>query len=263
MISHLDRSGPARVRYGDHDVDLVVGSLAQDLSRQMISHAQATLVHRDTVHDRVWARQVDELEQTGSVRPRRAELAPVEALSSHLIHQRLARLEVGLKGKAGGFDRNGLRGDHQLTTTFTLTKPVTKRANPVLITKRDQAKARDHRHRCVGAAAATMNPSTAWKTCSGDNSSMSSLLSSCAKTLSNTSESERVQVPAVHGEEFALELLGVCQVAVVPEDDSVGRVDIERLRLTRARGPWPSGSGRDRSLGDRPTHACGGSETRP
>ena len=82
----------------------------------------------------------------------------MEALSSHLIHQRLARLEVGLKGKAGGFDRNGLRGDHQLTTTFTLTKPVTKRANPVLIANAIEAKARDHRHRCVGAAAATMNP---------------------------------------------------------------------------------------------------------
>ena len=57
---------PARLRYRDHHIDIVVGPLLEDLLGQLFPHPQPGLVHGDAVHERIRTREVDIFEQAGN-----------------------------------------------------------------------------------------------------------------------------------------------------------------------------------------------------
>ncbi|MCY1534962.1 hypothetical protein D9M68_703470 [compost metagenome] len=231
MVGQFQGRGAAGVRDRDDHVDVVIGALALDLLGQLLAHAQARLVDRDAVHDGVRARQVDVLENAGSVLRVGSALAGEQLAFLGDVH-RFARRQVADQGEAEHVQGDAFGSDHVLHAFVGVTLAEDDRADGMGVAETDDAVAGDHRHHGVAALAALMH--------AGNGSEHVFLgglqLAAVGQFVGEHVEQHfRVGV-GVHVAQVGLvdllgQLLDVGQVAVVRQGDAVGRVDVERLGL--------------------------------
>ncbi|MCY1349373.1 hypothetical protein D9M69_355590 [compost metagenome] len=231
MVGQFQGRGAAGVRDRDDHVDVVIGALALDLLGQLLAHAQARLVDRDAVHDGVRARQVDVLENAGSVLRVGSALAGEQLAFLGDVH-RFARRQVADQGEAEDVQGHAFRGDHVLDAIFGVALAEDDRADRVGIAEADDAVAGDHRHYRVAADAARVHAGDC-----GEDVFLGGLQLVAHRQLMSEDVEQHfrvgigVHVAQVGFVDFLGQLLDVGQVAVVRQGDAVGRVDVERLGL--------------------------------
>ncbi len=230
-LRDLHGSRAARIRNGDHDIDVVIRPDAANLFGEQIAHAQARLVHRDVVDDRIGTREVDIFENAWRVLRHRRALMRIEA-SVFVDEHRLAGPDVAHARKAEHVERDALRGQHVFGPFRRIAFAEHERADAVRIAKAEQAVAHDHRHDGEAAAHAPIDRAHG----------VEDLRGGCpwgarARELAREHVQEhfgvraRVDVPQVLARQHLRQFGGVRQVAVVPEADPIRRIDEERLRF--------------------------------
>ncbi|VXB85393.1 hypothetical protein PSEUDO8O_20039 [Pseudomonas sp. 8O] len=234
MIGQLQRRRTAGVGNRDDHVDVMIRTLTENLVGQLLAHTQTRLVHRDTVHDRVRARQVNVLEDAGRVlRVGRALTGEQLALFGDV--DRLARRQVADQGEAEYVQRYALGRDHVLDALIGMALAEDDRANAVGITEADDAITGDHRHDSVSTQAALVHVGNG-----GEHIFFGRLqLAALGKLMGKHVEQHfrigiGVHVTQIGLVDFLGQLLDVGQVTVVRQGDAVRRVDVERLSFGRA-----------------------------
>ena len=111
MVSHLQCRGTARIRDRDHDIDVMIWKVADDLAGELFAHTQTCLVDRQIVENRIRPREVDILENAGRV-PRFARVVARIQDTVILDIDALTGLEVTHSVKLQGIERDAFRGDH-------------------------------------------------------------------------------------------------------------------------------------------------------
>ncbi|MNZ96823.1 hypothetical protein D3C78_1160340 [compost metagenome] len=235
MVGQFQRRGAAGVGNRDNHVDVVVRTLAQDLLGQLLAHAQARLVDRDAVHDGVRARQVDVLENAGSVLRVGSALAGEQLAFLGDVH-RFARRQVADQGEAEHIEGNAFGGDHVLHAFVGMTLAEDDRANAVRVTEANDAVAGDHRHHRITTYTAVVHVSDR-----SEHVFFGRLQLAAHRQLvgEDVEQDFRVGTGVDVAQVGLVDLLGqlfnVGQVAVVRQGDAVWRVDVERLSLGRGR----------------------------
>ena len=114
QLRELQRARAAGVRNRDHDVDVVVRPLAQDLLGQLVAHAHAGLVHGDVVDDRVGPREIDVLEDAGRVPRRSARTAAMCMRPCSSMNTASPGPTSRTSLKPSAVERHALRSQHPL-----------------------------------------------------------------------------------------------------------------------------------------------------
>ncbi|CPI88074.1 Uncharacterised protein [Bordetella pertussis] len=221
-----------RVGNRHHHVDIAQAHAARDLVGQVFAHAQARVVHRDAVDQRIGAGKVHVLEDT------RHQLRIVGALAAghaavEVDEYRLAGLDVAHEGKTAAFQRHGFRGGHPFHAFLGLLAADAQRPDAVGIAKRQHAVARDLRHHGVGALDALVHRGDGAK----DRVIVERHAAGGRLQLVRQHIEQHfgigigIDVAAVDAVERLAQLAPVGQVAVVGEHDAERRIDVERLRL--------------------------------
>lgn len=225
--------GRARGIGNRHDhVDVAQAHVARDLVGQVFTHAQARVVHRHAVDQRIGAGEVDVFEDAGH------QLRIVGALAAdetavQVDEHRFARLDVAHEGEAAAFQRHRFRRHHPFDAFVGFLAADAQRPDAVGIAERQQAVARNLRHHRVGAAHALVH--------GGDGAEHRVVVERDAAGGRLQLVGQHVQqhfrvgigidVAAVDAVERLTQLAPVGQVAVVGEHDAERRVDVERLGL--------------------------------
>jgi hypothetical protein len=149
---------------------------------------------------------------------------------------RLARPHVAQHAESVRVHGDGLGGDHVFPAGGRVVIADDRRADAERIAEREHAVARDHRHHGVGAPQAAVR--------GGDRGEDRlrievqpdrGLLQLVRQHVhQHLGVGAGVDVPQVGAEHLVLQLRRVGEVAVVPQHDAEGRIDVERLRLGRA-----------------------------
>ncbi|MNG92921.1 hypothetical protein D3C79_518680 [compost metagenome] len=235
MVGQLQGRGAAGVRDRDDHVDVMLGTLALDLLGQLLAHAQARLVHRDAIDDRVGTRQVDVLENA------RLQLGAGRALLGvHLaffgdVHG-FAGCQVTDQGEAEDVQGNAFRGDHVFHAFVGVALAEDYRADAIGVAETDDAVAGDHRHHRVTADTAAVHVGNR-----SEHVFFGRLQLATHRQLMGEHVQQHfrvgvgVDVAQVGLVDLLGQLLDVGQVAVVRQGDAIGRVDVERLGLGRGR----------------------------
>ena len=234
MVGQFQCRGTAGIGNRDHHIDIVLRTLTEDLVGELLTHAQTRLVHRDAIHDRVRARQIDMLEDAGCV------LGVGRALTGEQLAflgdvYRFARRQIADQGEAEHVERNAFRGDHVLHAFVGMALAEDDRANAIGVAEADDAVAGDHRHHGVTAQAALVHIADR-----GEHVILGGLQLAALGQLMGEHVEQHFRVGiGVHMTQVGLvdflgQLLDVGQVAVVRQGNAIGRVDIERLGLGRA-----------------------------
>ena len=162
-------------------------------------------------------------------------------------------------------ERDALGGDHVLVALLGLGAAEDERPDAVGVAEREQPVAGDHRHHRVGAAAAPVDAGHRRE----DGRRIELVVGGVLLQLVREHVQQHfgigvgVDVPQVLPEQLVLQLLGVGEVAVVPEHDAERRIDVERLRLGRRPGGARGRIARVRDAGGaRAARACCGCGTR-
>ncbi len=206
-------------------------TLAQDLVRQLLTHAQPSLVNRDTIHQGVGTRQVNVLEDAGCEFRRIRALAGEELAVSGDVN-RFARRQVANQGKAEHVERYAFGGDHVLDAFVGMALTEHDRANRIGVAEADDAVTGDHRHYRVAAAAALVDLAHR-----GEDVLLGRLqLAAHGKFVGEHVEQHFRVGAGIHMAQIRLvdllgQLIDIGQVAVVRQGNAVRRVDVERLCL--------------------------------
>ena len=192
---------------------------------------------RDVVDDRVRPGEIDELEDTGGKDGPGGALTPVE-VALDVDEDRLARGDVGDKLKAQGIQGHALGGDHVLVPVRRLALAVDHGADAMGVPEAKDAKAGDHGHRGIATPAAAMDALDGAKHVLLVDAQLALDLQLMGEDVEQDLRvGLGIDVPQVLGEEVMLQGLGIGQVAVMGEDDAIGRIDVEGLGLGGTGGP--------------------------
>ena len=146
-VGDLQRGVARGVGDRDHRVDVVVRAQAQDLLAELLAHAHARLVHRDVVHHRVGAREVDVLEDAGRVLPAARRTAAVNSSPRAVTTMRLARARRRAGARSRACRARPIRRRPRIRCRPSVVALAEhQRADAVRIAERDQAQAQ-HRAR--------------------------------------------------------------------------------------------------------------------
>ena len=252
-VRQRDRRGAARFGNGDDDVNVVPAALVppvdavaallvagQNALREFFSHAQAGAVDRNVVDHRVFAGEVDVLEDARRVRSG-ASAARRHMAAVGVREQRFAGLDVAHEVETLNVDGAALGSHHHL---FALRAPAHaegQRTDAVRIAEGDDAAAIDHRDRGVRAAATPVDAGHR-----GENLFVVRLVGAHLLQLVGEDVEQyfrvrfRVDVAQILAEDMRHQLVGVGQIAVVRQADAVRRVDVHGLRFGGAgrAGGW-------------------------
>ena len=234
MVSQFQCCGTAGIRNRDDHVDIVLRTFTEDLVGELLAHAQARLVHRDAIHDRVRTRQIDVLKDARRVFWVRRALTGEQLAFFGDVH-RFARREVANQGEAEHVERHTFRGDHVFHAFVGMTLTEDDRANTVGVAETNDAVTGDHRHYRVATQAALVHVSHGSKHVFFGGlqfAALGQLVSEHVKQHFRIGVG--VHVAQVRLVDLLGQLLDVGQVAVVRQGDAIRRVDVERLRFGRA-----------------------------
>ena len=214
-----------------------IGRVLRDRVGEALAHAQARLVHRDAVHDRVGPREVDVLERA------RHELRVGGALlgvqvAVEVDEDGLAGLDVADDLELAVLEHERLgRHDPLVRAVLGLARAEDQRADAERVAEGQQAVAGDQRDRGVRALDALVHARDRLEDLLGlEVDARDRGLQLVGEHVDEQlGVGARVEVPAVLVEELVGQLTRVGEVAVVDEHDAVRRVDVEGLRLFFAR----------------------------
>ena len=236
----------------------------RDRVGEALAQAQARLVDRDAVHDRVGTGEVDVLERA------RHELAGSVAhcfvcrCPSRSMKTASPGIDVAHDLEVAVLEHERLGGDDPLVAAVLgLARAEDQRTDAERVAEREQAVAGDERDRGVRALDALVHARDRLEDLLGVE------LDARDRGLQLVGEhvdqqlgvARGVEVPAVLVEQLVGELARVGEVAVVHEHDAVRRVHVEGLRLLLARRRPSSRSARGRGRCCRAARACRGCGT--
>jgi len=235
MVRQLQRRSTAGIRDRDHNVDVVFRTLAQDLVGQFLTHAQACLVYRNAVDDRIRTRQVDVLEDARGEFRRYGALTGVQLAVFGDVH-RFARREVADQGEAQHVEGHAFGRDHVLDAFVGMTLAEHDRADAVRVAEADDAVAGNHRHDGITADAAVMHVDHGGEHVFFGGLQLAALGQLVGKHVEQHFRiGAGVDVAQVRLVNLFGQLLNVGQVTVVRQGDAIRRVDVKRLSLSRGR----------------------------
>ena len=158
-------------------------------------------------------------------------------LSVHVDENRLAGLDVALEFEAGDLQGDALGGDHVLLRlagkeSFGAARAEDERANSVEIAEAEHSDAGDHGNDAVTAFAAAMHLFNGSEDVLGCGIRGAALGEGVREDVQHyLGVRGGVEVSQVALEDTFDDLGDVGEVAVMREDDAVGRVHVERLRF--------------------------------
>src|SRR5690606_11092465 len=235
MVCHLHRGGPAGVRYGDYDVDIVVRPLTDDLPGKLLAHAQPRLVNREVVDDRIGACEVDELENAGRV-PNRPLVFPAMELAAVLDEQRFAGGEIAQLAEAENVEGDTFRSNHVLVALPWFADAGDQGPDAVRIAECHDPGTYDHRNHRVAAPAPTMHRLDCLEYLLGRRVSAGAALQLVRKNVQqHFGIRTGCEVAAVFPRQEVGELVEIREVAVVRQANAIRRVHVERLCLGSVR----------------------------
>ena len=155
----------------------------------------------------------------------------------HGEYDGLTRLDIPHKLKVKSVQGHALGGHHQFRTGFGIAHAEHHRPYAVRITKGHDTVTRYHRDRGVTAAATAMHALDRVKYIVLVEAEASSLHLELVREYVQQDFRIRlgIDVAPVLGEQLTLQFLRVGQIAVVRQGDTVGRIDVKGLRLSRRR----------------------------
>src|SRR5690606_13702563 len=131
-LCHLQCRGAAGVGYRNHDIDVVVGPVAQDLIGQLFTHTQPRLVDGHAVDDGIRPRQVDVLEDTGRAHRVGSALAGMD-VAVHVDVDRLTGVDIAYQLEAQHVQGHALGGDAVFPAVFGFALTQAGRSNAVRV----------------------------------------------------------------------------------------------------------------------------------
>ena len=156
----------------------------------------------------------------------------VEMTPFHVDEDRLTRGHIGDQGEVQGVEGDALGGDHVLDPVLARALAVDQGADAVGVAEAEDAEARDHGHGGIAPAAASMDPGHGAEQVAVVDAQFPLDLQLMGEDVEQDLRVRLgVDVAQVLHEEVALQVLGVGEIAVVGQDDSVGGIDVEGLGL--------------------------------
>ena len=235
IVGERETRGSTGLRDGNHDVDVVVGPLADDLLRERLTHAQPRLVHRDLVDDGIGAREVDVFEYARGMTRLFHAPAGVD-LSAFGDDHRFAGRQIADPLEPERVERDALRRHHVLGALHGLPHAEADRTNRARVPECHHAVAEDERHRRVAAETAPVDAGHRIE--DGvlvEREPVRARKLARERVQQDLGVGLRVHVAQIVAKHLLAERPGIDQVAVVRERDAVRRVDVEGLRLVRRR----------------------------
>jgi hypothetical protein len=123
------RRRPAGIGNRDHRVDLQVRHGVANLVGQIVAHLGPRLVHRNAVHHRIGARQIDELEHAGCMEGAFGAL-PADEIAAGIDQDGFTGLDVAQHLEAQGIEGHALRGHQVLGALGVSLRPITSGRMP-------------------------------------------------------------------------------------------------------------------------------------
>ena len=235
FVGHLNGRGARRIGYRDHHVDTVIRTQPENLGRQFLAHAQTRLVDRQIVDDRVGPGKIDELEYTRRIGFVAGVLAAVDT-AGLVDKDAFAGRYVAVHIEPQRIQGDALGRDHALHAGERPARAQRQWADAVGVAKCHDPVVDDHGHDRVGARTTPVHR------LHGTQNGVGRQLVQAQSTQFMGEYVQQdfgirvcIQMSAVMGDDQPCQLVGVDQIAVVSQGNSVGRIDIERLRLCHAR----------------------------
>ena len=233
MVSQLPRGGTAGIRDRDHYIDIVVRPLLQHALGQILAHTQARFVHGNTVDDGIGTREIDVLEDAWRVERIFRALTCVE-IACHVDEDGLTRLHVTHAFKAKGVDGDTLGSNDILISLGGTAFADHQRADAVGIAESNDAVANDQRNHRVSSLDTLVHTGY----CIEHIVLIDTILALALQFVGKDIEQDfrvgaGIDVTQVLTEQVLHQGLGVGQIAVMSQGNTVGRIDIKRLRLGR------------------------------
>ncbi|MNI32217.1 hypothetical protein D3C73_861230 [compost metagenome] len=154
--SQLHGGGTRGIRNRHDDVDVAQAHVARDLVGQVFTHAQAGVVDRHAVDQRIRTREVHVFENAGHQLRVLGALAADET-AVQVDEHGFTGLDITHEDKAAAFQRHGFRGHHPFHAFFGFHAADTQRANAVGVAESQQAVTGNLRHDGIGATHALMH----------------------------------------------------------------------------------------------------------
>ena len=212
----------------------MVRTLPQHLLRQSFPHPQPRLVDRYLVDNGIWPRKIHVLEYTGVKVGFLSALLGIKRAIGFNVH-RLTRRDVPHQFEARGTQRHALGGNHVLLTLFGLAHAITGRANAVGVSETDDAISGDHGYDRIGAAAAFVHGPNSRKNFFLGRVEFAQFLKLMGKHVQQDFGIRVcVDVAEIGAKQITTKVVGVGQITVVRQGNTVGAVDVKRLRFRRA-----------------------------
>jgi hypothetical protein len=244
----LESSMSRSIGNGDNHVNLLKhlfsgSESCNDVVSKLSSHSQTRSVDGNTVHDRIWSGKVHVLENVRGVRLLGDNLSE-DGLSAILLNDNsLSRLDVHPLGEAKGLQSHGLGREH---VVLALTGSRGSRTNhqgsdSMRVSETDETVASHHSSAGISSSALSVDATKGSEDILGVDSDLVMLLQLGGEDIQkqlgvgisvNMSVNRLVKVVS--------QSRGVDKVTVVGHDQSIRRVDVERLSLGVGEG---AGSG--------------------
>ena len=207
----------------------------ENLGRQFLAHSQTRLVDRQIVDDRVRPGKVHELEYAGRIGFVACVLAAVET-AGLVDEDALAGAYVAARVEPQCIQCDALGSDHPFHARERPARAQSQRANAVGVAECHDPVVDDHGHDRVGARTAPVHGLHGTQNRVGRQLVQAQPAQFMGEYVQQDFRIRvGIQMPAIVSDDQPRELVGVDQIAVVSQGNSVGRIDVKRLRLGHAR----------------------------
>ncbi len=234
MVRDLYGRGTACIGNRYYDVDVVMGKIPDDFSRQLFAHAQARLVNGQVVENRVRPCKINKFKYTG----RMVRLFAVRTgVQDPIVFDEdgFARLHVAQALKLQYIERDAFGGNHVIVTPVRLALAEDERPDAIWVAERNDADTDDQRHNRITTLAPPVHCFDGRVNLVGRRMTVGADLQLVGKHVEQDfGVRARIQVAPILLHEQIREFIVIGQVAVVTKANTVRRVDIERLRLGRS-----------------------------
>ncbi len=191
--------------------------IPHDLACKFLAHAQARLVHRQVVEDRIRPREVHELEDAGRV----ADLARISAAVQYaaiFYEDGLAGLHIAQSLELQNVERDALGRHHVLGAFGRAARAEHEWTDAIRVAKRDDAETDDHRDDSVTAPAAAVDGFDRIEDLLGRRAAVGTRLQFvCEHVKQHFRIRAGVEMAPVHARQEFGEFLLIGQIAVVAE----------------------------------------------
>ena len=220
-VRDLDRAHPAGGRNRYDDIDIIVGSLAQNLVDQAFAHPEPGFVNRDIVDNRIRTGKINVFKNTRRMTRNIGTLTSEQA-PLRIDKNRLSRCHIAHDFITKRVNRHTFRRYHMLNTLRRVATANHQRSNAMRVPERGYAVTDDHRGYRVPASTAPVHRPDSF-----ENVIRLKFTRCCALQFMREHIEQYfgvrfcVEVTPITLHQHFLELGGVRQVAIVPQANAV------------------------------------------